>query len=410
MKRLKTLLLTLGVILSIGITSSVSAWGPASRPTFTLEEPADYPVFNSITNHTGFGDERNFVSIREAGVGTYKDEIDIVPGKEYEVYVLVHNNAKSRLNDIPTEGGVGIAVNVRLNAVVPLVVKKGEKGTITSTISADNTNPKEVWDEAYVTATAGTVDLSYVPGSAIIHSNGAVNGRVLSEALFSAEGTFLGYDSLNGVIPGCFQYSSYVIYRIKADAPAFTIDKTVSVDGKTFSDKVTTTPGKEVTFKIVYLNTGTTDQLNVNIKDTLPEYMTYVPGSARLTNISHPDGAAINEDNDAIITGGGINIGSYGPGAGATITFRAKIAESKDLPCGTKHLNNIAYAITGNGNKEDDANVDVVKTCELPKTGPMDLLLIGGVVVAVIVLIAYLIQWKMGKCKKAAKRPAPKKK
>ena len=41
------------------------------------------------------GDERNFVRIREAGNGNYVDSINIVPGKEYEVWTHYHNNAAS---------------------------------------------------------------------------------------------------------------------------------------------------------------------------------------------------------------------------------------------------------------------------------------------------------------------------
>ena len=398
-------------ILVIGISSVVMASGP-DRASFKSAEPADYPVFNSIVDNPLIGNEKNFLRIREAGVGLYGDEVELVPGKEYEVYIWFHNNAKDRLNDIATEGGIGIAWDVRLNAVFPQVVRAGERAMITSLISSSNTTPKEVWDEVFVTSTQD-VELTYVPGSAIIHSNGAVNGKILPSSLFSEKGTFIGYDALDGVLPGCTQYAGYVIYRISVGRPAFTVNKTVSIDGVNFSDKVSVAPGKEVTFKIVYANTGTSDQANVNIKDTLPDYMAYMPGSTILTNGTHPNGLKLDED-VSIITGGGINIGNYGKGTSATITFRAKIAESKDLPCGIKHLTNIAYVITGNGTKEDDAHVDVTKTCELPKTGPIDLLLIGGAIVTAVVVVAYLIQWKMGKkkpsAKKSTKRPTSKKK
>jgi uncharacterized repeat protein (TIGR01451 family) len=330
--------------------------GGPNRATFTLEEPANYPVFNSIKNHTGFGDERGFVRIREAGAGKYGKEINIVPGKEYEVYILVHNNAKSRLNDIILEGGIGIARDVRLSAIVPKVVKKGERRPVSSVISAANTNPKEVWDEAYVTASVSTTDLRYVPGSAIIHSNGAVNGRVLPDSLFSERGTFLGYDNLNGVIPGGLPYSSYIIYRLKADAPNFSVSHTVSKDGKAFSGQMAVASGDVVFCRVVYTNTGTTDQMNVNVKAALPEYMTYVPGSARIVNNANPNGLNLAE-NVSTITGGGINIGGYGAGASATITFRAKIAASKNIPRGTRQLASVAYAITGNGTKQDEARI-----------------------------------------------------
>ena len=64
--------------------SSVFAGGPANRPTFTSANPADHVVFNAITDNPVYGDERNFVLIREAGQGAYQNEIKLQPGKEYE--------------------------------------------------------------------------------------------------------------------------------------------------------------------------------------------------------------------------------------------------------------------------------------------------------------------------------------
>ena len=46
--------------LSVMSASSAMAWGP-ERTTFTMEKPATYPTFNSITNNPTIGDERDFV-------------------------------------------------------------------------------------------------------------------------------------------------------------------------------------------------------------------------------------------------------------------------------------------------------------------------------------------------------------
>ena len=45
---------------AIIVPAAVLAWGP-DRPTFTIEQPANYVTFNSITNNPVHGDERNFV-------------------------------------------------------------------------------------------------------------------------------------------------------------------------------------------------------------------------------------------------------------------------------------------------------------------------------------------------------------
>jgi hypothetical protein len=53
------------------------------------------------------------VLIREAGVGTYVNEVKLEVGKEYEVCTYYHNNAKSRLNTL-ANGEIGIAKGVRI--------------------------------------------------------------------------------------------------------------------------------------------------------------------------------------------------------------------------------------------------------------------------------------------------------
>ena len=74
-------------------SASTWAWGP-ERTTFTMEHPANYVTFNSITNNNRLGDERNFVRVGEANsTDPYTDEVKVVPGKTYEVYIYYHNNA-----------------------------------------------------------------------------------------------------------------------------------------------------------------------------------------------------------------------------------------------------------------------------------------------------------------------------
>lgn len=336
------------------LSSQVFAWGP-ERPTFTGENPADYVTFNSITNNGKVGDERNFVRIREDGAGNYGDEMKLVPGKEYQVMVYYHNNAKTSLN----ESGKGIAKDVSVKAQMPSVVKPGERGKISGTVSASNANPASVWDEAYVTADTD-VALRYVPGSATITSNGAVNGQVLPDSLFTT-GALIGYDSLNGVLPGCAQYSGYVVYKFKVDAPNFEVQKQVSPTGqKQWQENYAAKPGEKVDYKITYKNTGTTAQNNVNIKDTLPKGVVYQPGSTKVYNASNPNGRGVSDN----VVASGINIGDYAAGGNAVIIYSATIGAGNELVCGANTLTNTASAITSGGTKSDTANVTVNVECK----------------------------------------------
>ncbi len=339
---------------AIIVPATLFAWGP-DRPTYTWDAPADHVTFNSITNNPVYGDERNFVRIKEASQpnSAYADDIQMQPGKTYDLYVYYHNNAKTSLN----ASGVGVAQNAKLRMEMPTVAKAGQATPINGYISASNATPNTVWDSARVTSNAD-VALRYVPNSATINNFGAINGQKLPDNIWTT-GTPLGYDSLNGVLPGCNDFSGYVKLQIVADYADFDIQKTVSKSGQAqYSESVTVNAGDTVDYKIAYKNLGSMQQNNVVIKDTLPAGVTYVPGSTYLSN-STTNSKYVKVDSDEI-TKGGINIGDYAPNGGnAFVKFTAKV----DGACGTSTLVNTASANTDNGAKEDTANVVVNKQC-----------------------------------------------
>ncbi len=351
-----------GVLLAGLIVTATSvgvmAWGP-ERQTFTTQKPADYVTFNSITNNPAYGDERNFVRIKEATApdSSYSDDTKVEPGKDYQVYVYFHNNASKTLND-EAHGKQGIANNTRLRMALPGGLKANQRTGITGYISADNAKPGTVHDNSYMTSTVD-VALRYIPGSAVVSSFGAVNGQKLPDALFGANGTHLGYDSLNGVLPGCNEYAGYVTFKFRADAPNFTVKKEVRKNGeKTWQDKIVAKVGEKVDFLISYHNTGSVQQDKVIIKDALPKGTTFVAGSVKLANSANPNGTAAS---DAVVTNGA-NIGSYAPDGKAYMTLSATI--NKDLKCGANELVNYATVITPNGNKQDTATVSVEVECQ----------------------------------------------
>lgn len=357
-KRAASLAIVLAAVL---VPAALLAWGP-DRPTFTMAHPAPYVTFNSITDNPTHGDERNFVQIKEATASnsTYGENVNLQAGHDYEVYVYYHNNAASNLNDAAHDYK-GIAKNAYMRVQMPATVEAGQKARVTAFVGASNANPTQVWDEAYGTAT-GNFALRYVPGSATIHSNGAVNGKTLPNNLYTT-GTPLGYDSLNGTLPGCNQYAGYVTFKIHVDQPNFEVQKTVSLAGQNkYAEQVTAQPGNEVDYKIQYKNTGTTQQDNVVIKDMLPAGMTYVSGSTKVAN-SKTNGQWTSVSDNGVVAGG-INIGSYAPNGNAYVKFTAKVVDNDKLAnCGVNTLVNTAKAETPNGSKSDTANVVVSKTC-----------------------------------------------
>ena len=360
------------------------AWGP-DRTTFTEAHPADYVTFNSITDNRKWGDERNFMRIRDIASGeTFRDAANLQPGKQYEVLILYHNNAKSSLN----ESGVSIAQNAYARTEIPAIVDSGASNVkAMAYVGASNANPTAVYDYIdFTNTTNADIALRYVKNTAKITSNGSVNGKAISEDLFGTGGTPLGYDSLNGVLPGCDQYSGYITFTLVADAPNFTFTKDVRLAGtKDWKDDITVNKGDKVEYRLLYKNTGTIEQKDVVMKDELPKGLTYVTGQTDLVNSNYADGKRLDDS----INAGGVDIGHYGPG-GAGYVYLFATADGD--PCTV--LTNTAAVETRNGYLKDTATVRINGTCAtpveaLPTTGPVEVIagLIG--IAAITVGVVY---------------------
>ena len=355
-------------VATVAIPATLLAWGPSARVTFTLAHPAEYVTFNSITDNKQYGDERNFVQIRSVTDNTkFGENATLTPGKEYEVFAYYHNNGDTDLN----ASGATVATGAFMRAQMPATVNAGENARVTVFVGATNAKHldaagtnlgNQVWDEAFAkNSTNGAVALRYVPGSAKITSNGAVNGKSMPDTLYTT-GAALGYDALDGKLPGCLQYSGYVTYRFKVDQPNFTMEKQVArSDEATFKETTTAKIGDIVDFKLHYKNTGTTQQDGVVIRDQLPAGLEYVANSTYVSTT----GTWVKTAHETV-TKQGINVGSYAPNGGAYVKFSAKVVADK-LVCGTNTIKNIASADTQNGSKSDDATVTVTKECTTPE-------------------------------------------
>ena len=341
----------------------VWAWGPA-RPSFTIEKPADYITFNSITNNPVIGgDEKDFVGIREVGSNAkWTNNMKVQNGKEYYVRMYVHNNAASNLNLV--------AENVVAKLNVPTTTAKNV--TVQGQISASNAKPNTVWDEATFSSD-NDFNLAYVAGSALFENNGMGTTK-LPDSIVNNTGAKLGYDKLDGKIPGCFQYAGYVTVKVKAQVSQLqektNIDLAKTVRNKTNGEKswvetANAKSGDTVQFQIHAKNTGSAGIQNLVIRDILPKGLNYVAGSTKLYNTSNPKGLKVS---DNVIQNSGINIGSYQPNGDAYVRFDATVSAENSLPvCGDNTLTNIAQASDQKIVKNDTASVKVTKKCETPK-------------------------------------------
>lgn len=348
------------------IPAALSAWGP-SRDTYTIENPANRVTFDSITDNPNYGDERNFVTIKAAedrNNNDWVDSLNVENGKEYYVRMYVHNNAASNLNLVAHD------VTAKFN----IPDYNAKRVQIDGYLTASNAEPTQVWDQAVFT-NDNLFNIEYVSGSATYTNNLHTSGMALSDNV-ATTGATLGYESLNGDIPGCMQYTGLVIFKVKATVVAPTIEKTVRISGatdKTFKESVSVNPGDKVDYQIHFKNTTGETAKNVVIKDTLPAGVTYVSGTSYLLN-----SAGTKQIADGVTAGGAI-IGTYDENGDAYIKFTATVVANSALAtCGVNTLTNSATVTTDLGSASDTAVVTVTKTgctttttpTELPHTGP----------------------------------------
>ena len=113
--------------------------------------------------------------------------------------------------------------------------------------------------------------------------------------------------------------------------------------------------------------------------------MSYISGSTKIKNSSHPNGATVNEDH---IIDDGIQVGDYSPGANVYVMFTAEVVDDS-LANGQNTLINWGRASV-NGEKllKDDARVIVQKR---PKDFITKIILLSAGILICIVILMRLI-------------------
>lgn len=376
------------------IPSLVSAWGDSNggRPSYSLQEVNEGKlgnniVFNSITiaesdyawyrEHYGkempvgtITHEKNYVGAREdtgKNEGAYNvwqgNDIKVEDGKTYIIRLYVHNNNPNGLD--------AIARNTKVYFNIP--TESAMQVKVNGYIHADNANPTDYID--YINFNSDhAFHLEYVYGSALIESNGKVGGSTLNDNIVSPStgGVLIGYDALDGNVPGCYQYSSYITIKVKAvyDNEFYVENKVRLADlnsDPSWKNEVDANIGDKVEFQVQYKNLSDVRQPGVTIRNVLPEGLRYVEGSTYLYNTLHPNGIQILEDN---VISNGIIIGNYAAGANAYVRITAEVV-GDTLACGKTMLVDWAQGQAGpdaDYNKQivlqDYARVNVVKVCD----------------------------------------------
>ena len=349
----------------LAISQSVSAWGDSDggRPSYTVKEIEsgvlkNQITFNSISDGT-IGNEKYFVAASESGNSSawQNGELTVEEGKEYIVRLYVHNNNPQGTKTVAKDTTVMFALDTESKSSVD----------INGFIKSSNAKPSEYWDQVTLKSADGRAFyLDYLEGSATFYNNKiGLGGINVSDNVITSNGIKIGYEQLDGNIPGCFEYDSFVTIKVKPifTDKNYTVDKRVSVHGaNNWTESVEAKVGDLVDFVIKYQNTTENAVSNVAIRDVLPDNME-LASDIVLKNETNPQGLTLKGN----ITTGWVDIGNYGINATAYVSFTAKVVD-KDMICGKNILRNWGQIGVGKVTLQDSADVVVQKTnCEDPK-------------------------------------------
>lgn len=360
-------LLTLAVLSGAAV---FAGWSP-DRPVFDWNNPAhrqgslNGPVFNSFINTPYYGDERAFFdAARTDQIGTGNDVFkDVLPfaaqgSREVILRSYVHNDANQTTNGTNLDGA-GVAKNTKIRIDLPTGQAKALRAR--SYVTWDNPAPGYVGE---VTDTTELVDnipfsIQYVPGSAVIYNAAHNSGLALSDTIVTS-GAPLGYEQMNGLFPGCFDFQAIVEIKVKVVVPNITINKQVRKAGQDgWFESANVKPGDNVQWLIAVQNNGTTDLNNVQVSDQLPPYVQLVPGSVRYIDAAQD----VTQQDGPLFTTGGIDTGTWKPNGGFYVRFDTTAKD--DFKGCEVTIRNLAFTKSKQTPNEiqDQADVKIAKDC-----------------------------------------------
>jgi uncharacterized repeat protein (TIGR01451 family) len=217
--------------------------------------------------------------------------------------------------------------------------------------------------------------LTYLSGTTKLQNTANPNGKIVADTLFSADGLVVpnmapgdpgvtyvtyhvkvakpfpgGWWTLNNLgevfLAGVKQGQSQATVRVFGAEPGLTVSKAI-VSNNSAVEHVDANIGDIVTFKIIVTNTGNVDLTNVAVRDVLPQFSEYIPGSTFVDAVAAAD-----------FMPNGITFARIVPQGGHVIDFSVRIVGCP--PLGTTDIINSGYAkADGIVEKNDTATVTI---------------------------------------------------
>lgn len=129
------------------------------------------------------------------------------PGQTFFVRILGNNSGQKHFTvDIPAEA-------IQEAHAYAFVSRSATESSVGGQLWG--VNATKVWDGVIIHHAEG-VQIEFVPGSGSLNNNAHPDGIPLPDALFESDGTLVGYEDLDGVVPPGYQCDSVIIFEIRA--------------------------------------------------------------------------------------------------------------------------------------------------------------------------------------------------
>ena len=196
--------------------------------------------------------------------------------------------------------------------------------------------------------------IEYVPGTTRWFPNGSQTATQMPDGIVSASGLNIGD------IQGCWPYAGYVTFLADINGQSkLVMDKKVAHPGEsTWHDEIVANPGDSVAYSLGIRNDGDVTATQVSVKDILPSYMTYEPGTTFWYRHNGGNAADDVQLPDTMFTTG-VSLIDAVPGNVIFVSYRVHV--NSDIPAGTWALNNVAKVYQAGVEKDmDQAKVTVI--------------------------------------------------
>lgn len=292
-------------------------------------EGTNTPRFNFMQN------DYEMLQVAKTNGGTWSDPVSASVGERISYSFYYHNgminttahNTTLRV-DLPTITGTTLEAKSWLWST--------ETAPISDTVVAGN-----IVGLSGATINAATpARIEYVAGSTNWYPNGSSTPTHLPDGITNG--------GMNiGDIQGCWNYAGFVTFMVDVKEPTQLImDKTVAHPGtnEDWQKMITANPGDGIAYHLGVQNNGTTTATQVSIKDLLPTYMTYTPGTTYLYTKEHPEGI---KQADTLFSSG-IVICDIAPGTDNVVFLTYKTKIDSNMSAGSYSLNNVAKVFMAN--------------------------------------------------------------